>query len=416
MSQATADFTQPETADGEANALASDNIQEITTPEVGNDQGDSGEVELTQVDAAPTLNDRISSVENPADFESMMEEVQMNPNMFNAEPEPEPEPVAIEEAEAPLEEQEVTEEEAEAPVSEEGDDPPVEEVTEQGGEKPPQFRLRPSDKLDVEALRIMKAAEAAHAPITLTESLDISKRQLGIVDTAPTQTQTPDNQGDTEEVEDATSGVTLAEAKQELKDLRKQHTQALRDGDLDEAADAMDQIAETEDLIDLVSDREVASEQTARTQHDTNFETSLATATETFPDFGNKESEFYTRCGEIDQALNDTEDPRYYDADKPLMIARMAARELNIAPGVRPAPVKQAQALKAAPVATPQQATTSPKSPRTERRGQLPAGSGASRTQSASTGSADTLADKVSGIGSPEDFERLAALTFANRS
>jgi hypothetical protein len=410
MSQATADSSQNQTADGEANALASDSIQEITpTPEAGNSQGGSGEVGQPQGNPTPSIEDRVSNVGTPEEYEAMMAEAQQNPQMFDVVSE---EPIEQEEqeAEAPeSEEQEVPEEqeeEAEAPVPEADDDD--EEEDDPPEEKPKsntQFRLRPSEKLDVEAFKVMKAAEAAQSPISMTHALEIAKRTLGIVDKAPSKDQNPDDKGDTEPEDDATSGITLPEAKQELRDLRKKHTQALRDGDLDEAADAMDQISETEDLIEVVSAREVANEKSARSKHDTDFQSSVAKAADTFPDFGDEKSDFYERCTEIDQALRDTEDPRYYEAGKPLMIAQMAARELNIAPGSR---TKAKPAKAPAPPVNTQQASTSPQPPRTERPGQLPAASGASRTASAPTGAAASLANQVETINSPADFERIA--------
>jgi hypothetical protein len=378
------------------------------------------------------MQERVAGVDDVAAYEAMMAEVQQNPGSFanpaedlhpddqqqaqpagedGVPPEGEAQPEG-EHAEAAAEGEQGVEGEGQ-----EGEPASQQESEGQGEQKPPQFRLRPTDKVDAEALRIMKAAEAADAPITLSESLEIARNRLGVP--AP-QTNQPaqgdqqpqgvESQGDAEGEGDPTETITLSEAKQELKDLRKAHSQALRDGDLDEAADVMDKIGDTEDLIEVVAEREANDAQTARQTHDSAFEQSVTKATDLYPDFGNEQSEFYERCTAIDEALRDTGDPRYYDADKPVMIAQMAAKELNIAPGTaaRKPAVKQATQQTKPAAAQPQQASSSPQPPRTERPGQLPAASGASRTAGTPTGAAASLAKQVEAINSTEEFEALA--------
>lgn len=341
-----------------------------------------------------SLEEAIASVSSPEDFEAMMAEVQKNPNAF-ANPTTAVEDNS-EQADAAATEVENSDN-VDADQGEQNDD--------DEGKKYPQYRLRPTDAVDAEAMRIKKAADLAGSPISLADSIEIAKRKLGIASEEATRRDEP-SYDDNSQVEepDFTEGLTLADVKQELKDLRKQHSQALRNGDLDEAADVMDKITETEDLMEIVSEKESVRDQTQRQKHDMVFESSSDKAAELFPDFKDPNSEFFQRCREIDEALRDTNDPRYYDADKPLLVARIAAKELDIAPGRR---AKSAAVTSAKP--QPQtRVATSPQPPRTEKPGQLPAASGASRTSGAPTGAAASLVEQVARIKGPEEFERLA--------
>tara|TARA_Y100001951_G_scaffold103929_1_gene114020 strand:- start:113 stop:1402 length:1290 start_codon:yes stop_codon:yes gene_type:complete len=423
MSEADAHSGQ-NTAVEEADAPDTESIQE-DTPEVGNnDLGGSGEVDGQQEaaeQATPSMADRISEAGDIAEYEALMSEIEQNPNLLQE----------LDPNEESSEETATNEEEAQAPPEgepEQREEQPVEQeqVAEQSqpdeagdvvdeGDKIPQFRLRPTEQVDAEALRIMKAADAADAPINLEQALSIAKQRLGIEErpTAkiePVENDTQYSEEEEAEEEDPISDVTYAEAKQELKDLRKKHSQALRDGDLDEAADVMDQLGETEELVELLSVREEQEATAAVNEHDHAFDSSVAKANELYPDFGNEGSDFYARAAEIDAALRDTEDNRYFDANKPLLIAQMVAKELNIAPNTG-GPAKEApqQKQKAAPQ---QQSPSSPQPPRTEKPGQLPAASGASRTAGVQTGQAATLADQVANISNPDDFDELAEQVF----
>lgn len=414
--EASAHSAEIQTAGEEAAALAPDSIQQDNSSVETIDQGGSGEVETPQAtETTPDINQRIEGVNDIDGYAAMEAEILNNPNAFEDQTPQEP---TQEAADAPQEEQAPQEpaQEAAAPEQDQvtGGNDEVEEG--QGDKKPPQFRLRPANEVDAEALRIMKAAEIAETPIKLDEALAIAKKQLGIEDQVlhPSQdSQDPDYEGDEENAEESPEDtVTLAEAKQELRDLRNQLSQAMRDGDLDEAADINQQIMDAEDLVEVVSERETREEEFSREQHDQTFESSVEQATNLYPDFGNDESEFYDRCKEIDQALHDTGDPRYFDAEKPLMIAQIAAKELNIAPGSASRKPAAAQAA-AQPQPQQTQQTSSPQPPRTERPGQIPAASGASRTAGAPTGAAASLAEQVTNISSPEAFERLAAQVHA---
>lgn len=385
MSQADVDSANTTMANGEADALAFESIQNTNnTSEFDNlDSGDMGDTSNSA-----TIEDRIASVGNAADYEAMMADIQSNPNKYNtSEQDPNLGEYVDEQAEA-------------AKQQSQEQDSESHEDSANSGEKYAQFRLRPTDEVDAEAMRIKKAADLAQAPISLTDALAIAKRKLGIKDVeAQPQTSEYNEYSETPEEEaDPYEGISYSDAKQEIKELRKRHSQALRDGDLDEAADIMDQLSDTEDLLEVLAEKETFREQNQRKQNDSAFNSSVDRATEMFPDFMNTESEFYQRCQEIDQALQDTGDPRFYDPDKPLLVARMAAKELDVAPGRRATQTKS----------IPQQRNAAIQPPRVERPGQLPAASGASRTSGVSAGAAVALADQIASISSTEAFERLA--------
>ena len=400
MSQAEFD-SQNTTASEEAYAPAFESIpdNQSNNHQIDNTDG-NGSGNGVQEQGGQSIEEAIAKVNTPEDFEAMMAEVQRNPNAF-----------------AKKEGQVVVQANAASNTVPKADsnqnvDSNDEDTNDDEGKKYPQFRLRPTDEVDAEAMHIKKAADLAHSPISLADAIEIAKRKLGIQN-EPQKLQAADTHRaePAEAGADYTEGLTLAEVKQEIKDLRKQHTQALRDGDLDEAADAMDKLTDAEELLVVVSEKETVRDQTQHQQHDTAFQASASRATELFPDFEKPDSAFYVRCMEIDEALRVTEDPRYFEADKPLLVARMAARELNLAPqGNRQS--KPAQTI----IATPQRATSTPTTqlPRTEKLGQLPAASGTSRTGTASGGTV-TLVDQVAKIKGTEEFERLARQVHAAR-
>lgn len=118
-------------------------------------------------------------------------------------------------------------------------------------------------------------------------------------------------------------------------------------------------------------------------EYNADFSKSEAQASELYDFAGKPESEGGKRMSEIEADMLATGDPLYFAADKPLRIAQMVAREMNIAPkrkGAAPAPAKPAAP---AAVATP----VKPKSV-------LPGGS--SRTVPATTTPANTMAQEIS--------------------
>ena len=417
MSEATAHSDQEVTAEEEATAPASDGIQ--TTQEAGNagladsgEEANAGVIPESPVEATPNMAERIGSADSVEDFERLMDEVEMNPQALAglSDPEAVPEQNAetSEGATAPPEGEAEANPEAEAP--EEAQDAEDEEFVEpeSGSQKPPQFRFRPTDDLDAEAFRIYKAAQTAESPISMADAIRIAGEKTGqptnlatATNQNPDQTTQDGEEGDYEEGENVLEGLTHADATQALKDLRSKETEAFRDGDLDEVADIRDQMSDMEDLIEVLGEREQEDAITAQAEHDSGFDNSAEKAADLFPDFFNEDSDFYKLCSEIDEALKETNDPRYFDADKPLMVAQMAAKELQVAPasGKRKGAVQK--------TAEPQQVASSPQPARTEKLAPIPAASGASRTASGSTGATATLTEQLANIKDADQFDDL---------
>ena len=402
MSEATVHSTNETSAVGEAQAPVTESIptQTITTENQG--RGGLGEAENS-------IQGRIQDISDTAEYDALMSEVQSNPQMLN-----QPEPQELNQSE----EDEVPSEGVSQGGNEEDQVIENQGVANEGDEKFPQYRLRPKKEVDAEALRIMKAADAADSPVSLEEALSLAKKRLGIKDSVEPETKTPQNQeqsdyDETDDGDDAFDGITYSDVKNSIKDLRKQHSQALRDGDLDAAADIMDQLSDSEDLLEVIAEKEQKTQSQVLKQKNDAFASSIDKASDVYPDFMNEGSEFYKLCSEIDESLRDTQDPRYFDPNKPFLVAQMAAKELNLAP-------RRASAATSKPVATQQPQslqpkTASPQPPRTEKFGQIPAASGASRTQGNPNGAATTLAEQVAVIRTPEDFDRLAEQAYAAR-
>lgn len=79
------------------------------------------------------------------------------------------------------------------------------------------------------------------------------------------------------------------------------------------------------------------------------FDASNAKATGLYNFLGDETSAGFARAREIDAAMAESGDPRYYDANKPLLIAHMVAAELRIAPKSAKAPVASPAAKPAVP-------------------------------------------------------------------
>lgn len=81
----------------------------------------------------------------------------------------------------------------------------------------------------------------------------------------------------------------------------------------------------------LERDGEVQQREQA-TAYETAFSASESKATALYEFASKPDSPAGKRMIEIEEALRDTEDPRYYSPNKPLLIAQMVAAEMNIAP------------------------------------------------------------------------------------
>ena len=287
------------------------------------------------------------------------------------------------------------------------------------GEKTPQFRFRPTDKLDEEAFRIYKAAQAAHSPIGMTAAIEIAKKNLGIADGSGDKKagkNDGDGEGDGEGEgdeggSDPLLGVTEADVLRDIKELKATHAQKLREGDLEGAADAFTRLDDSETLLVQVRERDAANKKDESTKANTIFQQSTSRASELFPDYLKPGSEFHKKCGEIDAAFRETEDPRYTDPDKPLMIARIAARELGVVPRTTK-PEKKGQ--EAASAAKPRQ-TQSSTPPRAETVKPLPLPSASGSARAASPTGGEDVVKEIQGVNTPEALEEMKRKLLSSR-
>ena len=150
-----------------------------------------------------------------------------------------------------------------------------------------------------------------------------------------------------------------------------------------------------EELYDLEQRRatavrlEAETETQAEREFDRTVDNSKAKALLLYPDCSNPESDLSRQMAEIDATLRETGNPLYYSADKPLVVAQMAANVLRIAPATG-----KATAQRSAPPARP----SSPKPP---------LASGSRRT--APVDSAANARKLIESIETPDDYQRLLA-------
>ena len=259
----------------------------------------------------------------------------------------------------------------------------------QEGDKPPQFRLRPAkgDKLGEQALWFMRR----NPDMPLETAMQKARAQLGIQEPA-VSTTTPTQEDQNPQA--ATPQVESLEALESKRvELRNQLKEARESLDYDEQARIQ---SELDDLVyDAIPKAREATARQAQEQHTQTFtaiQLSAQKAAELYPDAAQEGSEFFNRMIEIEQALTHTGDPLINDPNKPLVIAQMAARELNIAP--------QRKGTAQPPTAAPSQ------QPRPAARVQMtaPLASPGARVTTAPVPAIEQAIEKVS---SPEEYEAL---------
>ncbi|MBK8772365.1 MAG: hypothetical protein IPM06_18355 [Rhizobiales bacterium] len=269
----------------------------------------------------------------------------------------------------------------------------------QEGDKPPQFRLRPAkgDKLGEQALWFMRR----NPDMPLETAMAKARAQLGIEEPA-VSTATP-NQETTTTTEQATppTVVSLEELESTRVDLLAKLRTARESLDYDEQATIQAQLDDlVYDAIPKAREATARSAQVQQTQTLTALQQSAQTAASLYPEATQEGSEFFNRMIEIEHALTATGDPLINDPNKPLVIAQMAARELNIAP--------QRKGTAQPPTAAPSQ------QPRPAARVQMtaPLASPGARVTTAPVPAIEQAIEKVS---SAEDYEALMSQLVGKR-
>lgn len=257
-----------------------------------------------------------------------------------------------------------------------------------------QWRLRPKNAVEERAAEIMKTAG-----LGMKESLAIAEREAGIQPDAatppanPIASATPKADEPAAQV-DPSLPQTVEQAEANLAELKAKRRQALKDFDNDTVVETEDAIEALASHKEALRTRETAKAQEAQRNYDTAFAASNAKAVELYEFTTRPDSPEMQRLKEVDEAWHLSGDPAYYDANKPLLLSQIVAREFRIAPrSKRPVAAK------------PAAASPSSNSPKT-----VPVlASGSSRTNTPPTREAQTqaLIDSVpKNPGQLEDFLR----------
>jgi hypothetical protein len=251
----------------------------------------------------------------------------------------------------------------------------------------------------------MKAARSAGEELSLDECLVIAKRKLGIAEPAPK----PAKQGDApatdeaKEDEEIVGQLTVADIETRIKELKDERIAAFEDLNGKKVGAIEKEIQDLEELAKLAHKAEQDKSQAAARNWESSFDQSVAKAGDLFPDFMDGSTDFHARCKEVDSLFKETNDPRFNDSDKPLMIAQLVAKELGVLPRKPGQPAKPQAAPAQSQPAARQSVAITPKPARIERTA-LPTASGASRTQTPAPAS---LGDRLGKIKTTDDWERL---------
>lgn len=205
------------------------------------------------------------------------------------------------------------------PASEEDDDTPGDDIT---PTKAGRNRLPLNE--DDEVGRMAAAFKRRNRDWTLEQALEAAKAKLGKNKPAEPAAAPAKPKSNMPE--------TVDEVNAKIAELRAQKRTAATELRIDDVASLDDQI------FDLAQHRESLQRQAERQEtqqaaaYERQFAESEAKAADLYEFASNPESPGGRRMLEIDQALEDTGDPRFHSPNKPLLIAQMVAAELNIAP------------------------------------------------------------------------------------
>ena len=166
----------------------------------------------------------------------------------------------------------------------------------------------------------------------------------------------------------------------ELKAARKQARTELNFEELEAIEE------ELEDLTENLMPAARQAEQAATSALTQQFEQSGQQVRDLYPEATNADSALYKRMEEIDADLEANDDPLFLSPDKPLRIAQMAARELNIAPKAKAGPAARPQAAR-------QPHMTAPLKP--------------SAVRAAAPNPTNQIQDEISAIRTPEQYEAM---------
>lgn len=177
--------------------------------------------------------------------------------------------------------------------------------------KPPQFRLRPQDKIEETALHLRK------------QNPDLSLKEAIAKAEAIHHVEAKEPAAPEPELPEVTALM------QERRDLEREIRRLGREFAPE------DEIQEKEKRLDEIADIIPKAEEQAKARalrEATAYQQSAERVTQLYPDATNPESPLYKRMEEIHADMERGGDPTIHNVNKPLIIAQMAAAELRIAP------------------------------------------------------------------------------------
>ncbi len=304
-----------DTIDSDQTAAAEESGAD-TTQATPSDEGDAGVQEIRTLSELELANEAAFRAWDAEDAQGAADE---NPEQQPASGDAETE----ETEDQPEEKGEAEEPEEEDPEDKEEDDPEGEP------KRRPKFRVTPKSELDTEIL----AAYRRNQDLTLDEAAAIARKKLGIEEKSP-EGEKPEG-GDSEDGgEENDDGLpkTAAEMEEYADELAQQRTAAAKELDFEKAADLDEQIRQADKATRRLAKAEAEAEKAQQEKFYQEVESSKAEAVALYPDCANAESELSQRMQEINDSFKDTDNPLYYDANKPFKLAQMAANDLGIAP------------------------------------------------------------------------------------
>ena len=220
------------------------------------------------------------------------------------------------EEENPEDEEESNADEAEESENQDGEE--EEETPENNTSN--RFRIRAQDEVESEALSLRKR----HPDWSLEQCITKAKDLLGVAEQS--------NQETDGEASEAVR--TTADVASEIEQLRKEHREATTGLDFEKAAELFDQIEnlrdEREQLRITEFQQKNYQEQQEHERFETQFSSSENKAVQFYPDATDPDSPLTKRIIELNQQMQDLDDPLYRSPDKPFILAKQAAKELGI--------------------------------------------------------------------------------------
>ena len=271
---------------------------------------------------------------------------------------------------------------------EESEQPPVgqEEDAEADDESNEEFSPT-EEEAEPEARTSMRPR--LHDPVDIAVAAIAKARGIGLIEAAKAY-EMANPQADAtqaqEQAQEQAQGDTVRSVNEAIKELRARHKEANANLEFETAAELFDQLEDLrdqrEDLKAYEAGAKAATEQAQAQAFEAKYSQSERLTVAYYPDATNPESPLVKRMIELDKQMLNLGDPLYHSPDKPLVLAKAAARELGVMMA-KPGAIK---------------ARTNSSSP-------IPTASGSARTTA--TAPSAKLEDAINKATSLEEYEKL---------